>query len=315
MARTSWIQYFLRLVALVALGGCTMYCLRGLRLDDLGAALSGANLWLLSLGAAVNFANMGCKALGWHILLPAGHGVSRWALLRYTVATGALNVVMPFKAGEAVRIFRLFRHHGISMPALLSVAATEKVLDVVSLLMLLSPLPFVLPSLPPWVAHALRTATAATILGSLVLWLWLTYRPSMGSDAMQAAAKQVRALGVRMPLALVVIGVSWCVDWLLIELVLAALDLHLAPILGLLVLFVLNLAIAIPSTPGQMGVLELGASSGLMALGVPQDQALAFGLLYHAAQVLPLLVYLLIDGRFVWHMLGGMRQANAVKPA
>lgn len=311
MSGTGWMYRLLRLVALGALGACTVYCLRGLRLDALGAALRSANPWLLALGAAINFANMGCKALAWHVLLPRGHGVSRRALLRYTVATGALNVVMPFKAGEAVRIFRLFRHHAISMPALVSVAAMEKVLDVVSLLLLLSPLPFLLPSLPVWVAQALRSATAATILGTALLWLWLTFRPNLGSAAMQAAAAQVRALGGRLPLALAIITVSWCVDWLLIGLVSAALGLQLAPILGLLVLFVLNLAIAIPSTPGQMGVLELGASSGLMALGVPQDQALAFGLLYHAAQVLPLLVYLVIDGRFVWHMFGGMRRAQA----
>jgi len=305
-----WLRRGVRLVALCALAASTVYCLRGLQLDALLSALRGANPALLALGAVVNFANMGFKSLAWDLLLPRGHGVPRWALFRYTVATGALNVVMPFKAGEAVRVFRLYRHHSVPMPALLSVAATEKVLDVVSLLLLLCPLPFWLPHLPPWVAHALRTATAAAAVGVVLLWIWLRHRPNLGGPNVRAVAAQTRALGRRLPLTLGIIGLSWCVDWLLIELVMAALGLDLAPILGLLVLFVLNLAIAIPSTPGQMGVLELGASSGLMALGVAQDQALAFGLLYHAAQVLPLLVYLAIDGRFVWHMFGGMRRAK-----
>lgn len=300
-----------RLAALVALCACTVYCLRGLRLDALGAALRSANPALLVAGAVVNFANMGLKSLAWDLLLPKNHGVARWALFRYTVATGALNVVMPLKAGEAVRIFRLYRHYRVPMPALLSVAATEKVLDVISLLLLLSPLPFLWPNLPLWVAQALRSATAATAFGVLLMGVWLTLRPDLGNATLQQAARQIRALGLRLPATLIIIGLSWCVDWLLIELVLGALGLQLAPILGLLVLFVLNLAIAIPSTPGQMGVLELGASSGLMALGVPQDQALAFALLYHAAQVLPLLVYLAMDGRFVWQMLGGMRKERA----
>jgi uncharacterized membrane protein YbhN (UPF0104 family) len=305
-----WLRRGVRFVGLCALAASTVYCLRGLQLDALLSALRGANPAYLALGAMVNFANMGFKSLAWDLLLPQGHGVPRWALFRLNVATGALNVVMPLKAGEAMRVFRLYRHHGVPMPALVSVAATEKVLDVVSLLLLVCPLPFWLPHLPLWVGHALRTATAAATLGVALLWIWLRHRPHLGGPNVRAVAAQVRALGRRLPVTLGIIGLSWCVDWLLIELVLAALGLDLAPILGLLVLFVLNLAIAIPSTPGQMGVLELGASSGLMALGVAQDQALAFGLLYHAAQVLPLLVYLTVDGRFVWHMLGSMRRAN-----
>lgn len=302
----------LRIFTVAALGLCTVYCLQGLQLDALGAALKGADPLLLIAGAGVNFANMGFKSLAWDLLLPKNHGVSRWAMFHYTVATAALNVVMPFKAGEAVRVFRLYRAYKVPMPALLSVAATEKVLDVISLLLLLSPLPFLLSNLPPFVAQALRSATLATLLGTTIMGLWLVFRPNWGNATMRGAAAQIRALRGRLPLTLFVISLSWCVDWLLIELVLAALGLHLAPILGLLVLFVLNLAIAIPSTPGQMGVLELGASSGLMALGVPQDRALAFGLLYHAAQVLPLLIYLLVDSRFVWSMVSGMRRAQSL---
>lgn len=308
--RLTWLRRGVRILALGALGASTLYCLQGLRIDALTAALRRANPLYLALGAVVNFGNMGFKSLAWDLLLPRGHGVPRWSLFRYTVATGALNVVMPFKAGEAVRLFRLYRHHHVPMPALVTVAATEKVLDVISLLILLGPLPFLLPNLPAWVAHALRVATTVTVAGIAGLWVWLRLKPNVGGPAARSAAHQARTLGRRLPLVLFIIGLSWCVDWLLIELVLAALDLKLAPILGLLVLFVLNLAIAIPSTPGQMGVLELGASSGLMALGVPQDQALAFGLLYHAAQVLPLLAYLGADGKFVWRMLATMRAAK-----
>jgi uncharacterized membrane protein YbhN (UPF0104 family) len=55
----------------------------------------------------------------------------------------------------------------------------------------------------------------------------------------------------------------------------------------LLVLLSLNLAIAVPSTPAQVGAFELGASAPLALLGVPPERALAFALLYHVMQALP----------------------------
>lgn len=54
------------------------------------------------------------------------------------------------------------------------------------------------------------------------------------------------------------------------------------------VIFVaINLAIAVPSTPGQLGVLEAGAVLALVALGVRPGEALSFALLYHAAHAVP----------------------------
>lgn len=316
--RPTWrryLRYALRAAAVVALAFGTYYSLRGLRPADLWAALGTANPAWLCAGAAINFANMGFKSLGWNLLLPKDANVPRWAMFRYTVATGALNVLMPFKAGEAVRIWRLNRHHRVPVSALVTVAAIEKVLDVVSLLLLVAPLPWLLPGLPPWVLAALRTCAVCTGLGLIIIGLWIVTQPGRGSPGVRAAVAQARAAGRRLPLALGIVTLSWCVDWALIVLVLQALNLHLGPSMALLVLFVLNLAIAIPSTPGQMGVLELGASTGLQMLHVPRDQAVAFGLLYHAVQVVPLLVYLLLDGPFVWGMLGSMRAAQKQQAA
>jgi len=45
----------------------------------------------------------------------------------------------------------------------------------------------------------------------------------------------------------------------------------------------------VPSTPAQVGALEVGALAALQLLHVDKEPALAFALLYHAAQVLPLI--------------------------
>jgi uncharacterized protein (TIRG00374 family) len=57
-----------------------------------------------------------------------------------------------------------------------------------------------------------------------------------------------------------------------------------------------NLAIAVPSTPGNVGVFEAGAALPLIALGVEHDAAVAFALLYRAVQWLPVT----LAGGLVW---------------
>jgi uncharacterized membrane protein YbhN (UPF0104 family) len=59
---------------------------------------------------------------------------------------------------------------------------------------------------------------------------------------------------------------------------------------GLLVLFTLNLAITAPSTPAGVGALEVGVLAGTHLLGIPDTDALAFALLYHALQIIPLVI-------------------------
>jgi uncharacterized membrane protein YbhN (UPF0104 family) len=57
---------------------------------------------------------------------------------------------------------------------------------------------------------------------------------------------------------------------------------------SILVLAAVNLAIALPSTPGNLGALEAGAALALVATGVAHDAAVAFAVLYRAVQWLPI---------------------------
>jgi hypothetical protein len=50
----------------------------------------------------------------------------------------------------------------------------------------------------------------------------------------------------------------------------------------------------VPSTPAQVGALEVGALAALDLLHVGHEQALAFALLYHTLQVIPLIAVGLI---------------------
>jgi hypothetical protein len=100
--------------------------------------------------------------------------------------------------------------------------------------------------------------------------------------------------------SLAVLMLVWAADLGEVMAVLYAVDIHLSVPSGLLILFMLNLAITVPSTPAQAGALELGAVSALRVLHVGGEPAMAFALLYHALQILPLIaVGLIFEFRLV----------------
>jgi uncharacterized membrane protein YbhN (UPF0104 family) len=59
---------------------------------------------------------------------------------------------------------------------------------------------------------------------------------------------------------------------------------------AMVVLFGVNLALAIPSPPASLGSFELGAGTALVAFGGPTERAAAFAIGYHAMQLLPTLI-------------------------
>ena len=77
------------------------------------------------------------------------------------------------------------------------------------------------------------------------------------------------------------------VDLLLVALCLRALGIAVRPAVWAMVLLSVNFALLLPTTPGNIGVLEAGAVVALVAAGVPAEAALAFALVYHAIQLVP----------------------------
>jgi uncharacterized membrane protein YbhN (UPF0104 family) len=98
-----------------------------------------------------------------------------------------------------------------------------------------------------------------------------------------AVVRRGRSFGAALAWALL----SHVVDAAAIAICLGALGLHLPPAAPLLVLVAVSLVLAFPSAPAGIGSLEVGAVAALRLLGVDEAHALAFALVYHAMQVIP----------------------------
>lgn len=273
------------LATCAALAGIA-WLVRDIDVRALGAALARAQLWPIAAAAAINFGTIASKAVAWRILLGSTPPVGVARLFRYGVIASAASVILPLRSGELLRLWLLRDRDGIALSRGAAIAIAEKLLDVVSLVVLVAPLPLVaaVPSeLGRWIA-LLAGGGLIGVVGVVLL------APRLGSTGWRG--ELARGLGVlrdrrRFVGATAALVGGWLIDLSMIELVLLAVGLALPFGASLVVLFALNIAIALPSTPGQLGALELGALVGLRMLGAPEAESLAFALLYHILQLVP----------------------------
>jgi glycosyltransferase 2 family protein len=256
-------------------------------------AVRHAELWPLGLAVLLYFASLYGKAIAWRVLLAPQHVVPVRRLFRYTIGAYAASVLAPARAGEVVRVLALRQRDGVPAADSTGVAVTDKLLHAVTLLLLAAPLPWLLPRLPRWVGDSLLlcaiVAAAVLALSYFAIGRVDGDRPRswfgrflIGMHAVRDPRRLLAAIGV---LVLV-----WLTDLLTLMACLYAVGIDLSLAGGLFILFTLNLAIAVPTTPANIGTMQVGALVATRLLGIPNEPALAFALLYHGVQIVPLLV-------------------------
>jgi uncharacterized membrane protein YbhN (UPF0104 family) len=304
----------LRAVAIAAVLACLVVFARRMSWSDLGADLAHAHVLPLAIAGAINYLMLVGKAVAWRIMLAPKHRVATGRLVRYTIVAFAASVLAPARAGELLRVWLLKRRDGVPTADVAAVAIAEKLLDGVTMLLLVAPLPWLLPGLDRWVATSIAicavvAVAAFVVLSVLVRTLEVTEQSSW--LARFVAGMHVLRSGRRLAAVMAVLIGIWLVDGTMIWLVARAVGLSLAAPQLLLILFTLNLAITAPSTPAGVGALEVGVLAATRLLGIPDEPAAALALLYHGLQILPLLV---VGLALEWRLVLGKDATFALEP-
>jgi uncharacterized membrane protein YbhN (UPF0104 family) len=290
-----WRERVLGIGVTVGLAICVLLVARRLDLAAFGTALRHASFALVFAAAALSILSQWTKAFLWRVMLDAPPSVTTGRLLRYAAATLTLSMVTPLRAGEALRPWLLWRRHAVPLGHSTGVALAEKLMDVLSLAMLVLPLPWLVPTLSHGItrAVALLTVSGAVVLGvSVFAARRLSPRGRMGRllggvRVLKERGTFARAFGVAV--------VVWALDLAALWTALRAVGVHEGYAGAALVLLGVNAALFIPATPGNLGTLEAGAVVALGLLGVPRPVATAGALLYHAVQLVPLLAVAALD--------------------
>lgn len=152
------------------------YFLRRVDLSQLGSTLASVNLWILSLCLLTKGAVFSLGALRSKVFLRPLRNYHFAECFTAVLGGYVTDNIFPFRLGELVRIDLLARAGGISRGSTVAVAALERLLDLVSFLILFA---IVVPLLAIDVSGDRRLAWGlGAILGTLLAVGWLVANPS-----------------------------------------------------------------------------------------------------------------------------------------
>jgi len=258
------------------------------------AFLSVHSRWL-GVAISLTLVNITLRGLTLRILARPAARISAMRSIRYAVASMTASILVPLRAGEALRAYLLMHHERITAGAVVGIYACEKIGDLMMLFALFAPLPWLLRTLPHWAHWSFGLLAVATTLGLASL---IALRVTAWGARVRRRIAPIGAAQTLLPAALA-ISLAWFVDLLSAMAVLHGVGAPSYASVAMFVLVAINIAISIPA-PANGGTLEFGAIVALQALGIEPSKALAFAVLYHAAQVLPVLAIGLWDGPMLW---------------
>lgn len=268
----------------------------------LGAALSQADFGFVTIALFFTLVWLVVRGKVWRTLLQEKASLRDVFL---TLNEGyLLNNILPFRLGEVGRAFLLGRKAGLDFWSVLSSILIERVLDLaLAAGLLLTTLPFVIGA--SWARQAAMVVGGMVLVTFAVLYLlarnqdwamsWfdkLSARWSLllklGGKAVPAFIKGLAVLtdGSRFLRAVGWITLNWMIGVGQYYLLLVAFFPEPEFLWAAFSLGVAALGIAIPSSPGAVGVLEVSIVGSLSLFGLDPTMALAFAITLHLIQYL-----------------------------
>lgn len=283
-------------------------------LHSLPAYLASAQRGTLLLAVIVATLTFPIRAIRWRFLLRAEAGGSvPWGATWHATAIGFMaNNVLPLRLGEVVRAAAVSRLGGPRFPAAVASVAVERVFDSLAVVGLFAlvlagpgvPVDLMIGSRPAvefvrligilGITVLVAAATAAfypaqaeRLLRKLVPWPRLADRLA---GPLHSFAHGLQVLHDPRRIAAIVLGsiALWTVNAWSFGLAMQAFglpgDLSSAIVVQTFVVF----AVALPSTPGYIGVFEGGFTAAGLLLGMPQAAILATAATYHVLTYIPI---------------------------
>ena len=216
-------------------------------------------------------------------------------------------IPLPFRLGEVARGVVAGRRTGLPLSRVFSTIVVEKVLDVLTLLLIMGvALPFVDlgEQSQGWLAPV-----GGVVLAAVLVMLGLVFRPDLARRLVGWVARRLPGgIGSRLvgladnvlaglaplsngPTAAKVLGWSlgtWGINVVTVWIMMLAFNLELPIAVAAVLVVVTNLTMAIPAAPGYVGTFEAAVVAVLNgALGVPLETSQAFALFYHFVGLVP----------------------------
>jgi uncharacterized protein (TIRG00374 family) len=290
----SWI------VALPLAAFLLYWSLRGVDWKTVWRTIAGAHLEFLALASLCTSFSFFVRSLRWRILLNAEERLSIGAVFCATMAGYLGNAFLPARAGELVRTLVVSGRSKLSKTYVLTTALSERLMDVIALVLWSSLILLGVRPKPDWMAGVARTMAITAGLGAIAIAI-LPHTGALSQSLVSRAplppvlrerllrlVDQV-LLGMRafhhverfLGFAALTV-VIWITDTVGMMFVARSLSLAMSFSVAMLLITALGLSSALPSTPGYVGIYQFVAVTVLVPLGIAKSPALAFILLTQA---------------------------------
>lgn len=293
------------LISLLISAAALWFSVHGVELGSFWTDLANARVgWLAPMCVLAALA-LWFRALRWRVLLQ-GVGPLGDSSVFYATCIGFMgNMVLPLRAGEAIKPLVIARDGRISMPAALASVAIERLLDMV-MLGLFAGVTLMLVPTDDFLRTAAQTLVVVVGLAIVVLFAVIRFSDWVERQTLRIADRLPRFLGhfvregasgflrgvhaLRDPRTLLKVFAYSALVWLtaVFGFIAGALALEIdAPLipLGFATTVIVAAAVSVPSAPGFIGVFWAGAEIALGLFGVSKSIGFTFGVLNWLVQM------------------------------
>lgn len=290
--------------------------LQNVSFAELIKALAQANYFFLIPSLILTFFAYFLRSIRWRYMLMPIKQISSSQLFEITIIGFMLNNILPVRIGEFARAYLLGKRERLSKSLSFATIIIERLLDGLTILSFLIPIVFFFP-FPAW----LKKAGFFLLIVYLAIIIFLFLLNFFSQKLIRLFEKSVLPFSPRFAERLKKMLLSFCeglkifktrkqVFWICCLSVLvwgaAAFNLlvffyafHIkAPFYApFLLLAVIATGVALPSSPGFIGTLQIACVAGLALFGVSKTEAFGFSIVYHASQYIPIT---LLGFFFMW---------------
>lgn len=269
---------------------------RNANLDTVRSTLEEAKRSLVLLAVLALLAVNAFQAARWRKI--AAVPSVRWARFFEMVVSGvAVNNVLPARLGDLFRARWLATSARMPTGRAFGTVVIDRTCDVVALFVLLL-IGLAAVATSAWIV-SIAVGTVVVLLGvvaAVVFARVYTTRRTRERRTRGLVRRLIRdtaealaePLGWRGPVVWFALSLIAWTSWALAAILIArSLGFHLDLVDALFVTAVMNLGVAIPSSPGFVGTYEWLGVAALGLLHIPAEQALAFSILMHACWYVP----------------------------
>ena len=283
---------------------------RQVNVQQMLRALREANYWYLLPALAVTFLALYLRSLRWRLLL-APIQPTRTRVLFASLSIGYMaNTFLPAHLGEFVRAWHASGKCGIAAGSVFASIVVERLIDIVSLLLLLGLALMVFP-FPGWVRQSGGVMLALVIVLCVLLLLMKNnrVRTMAISDRLlrflpappRARARELlgqflngvmplknRAHYLAVGILSLLIWASYAMTFQILFHAFGFVSRYRLPATAALVAMVITtISVVVPSSPGYVGSYHFLCQVSLMLFSVPKGPALSYAFVLHAVSILP----------------------------